>query len=220
MNDSILSAEAKQAIQKYMIRLVSLPGAIIALGAFAAGFFVNDVAKQSAYNDAYKEATTNIVALAQVASNAANDAKSAKERFDVNMSEVQTLQNSAKSIIAENKRLKEDLKSAQLLVESQNIIKQVSDKVLRDSDFSGNIMREVSGRITKLEHVLTLTQEGRNSCEWVNVGYNKSHYHDPDSWCSANSFIRQIDLDGCGSGSNCPIVGRVQCCTILAQAGN
>ena len=63
------------------------------------------------------------------------------------------------------------------------------------------------------EHVTGLRQ-GDDECSWVDIGGNKSHYPEQGEWCPAGSFISRIDLDGCESGGNCPIIGRVRCCEI------
>ena len=74
---------------------------------------------------------------------------------------------------------------------------------------------ELRGRVSGLEAALNSLRNGEGTCTWINVGYNKAHHHDGSPWCPSDSFIAQIDIDGCGSEDNCPIIGRVKCCEIL-----
>ena len=76
-------------------------------------------------------------------------------------------------------------------------------------------MGEVHHQVTVLESSMDSIREGNHECEWVSIGYDKSHGQDMTGWCSEDSFIRQIDIDGCDDGGNCPFIGRVRCCEVL-----
>ena len=48
-------------------------------------------------------------------------------------------------------------------------------------------------------------------CEWVEVGYNKSHAHDTSLWCPTEShFLAQLDLNN----RERPYVFRALCCSV------
>ena len=63
-NDDCLTLQAKEAVRKYMLTLVVLPGTLLAVVSFFLGFFINEVAKQGAYNEAYSQASGVIMATA------------------------------------------------------------------------------------------------------------------------------------------------------------
>jgi len=62
--ESSLTLQEKESIRKYMLDLVVLPGALLTVVSFFLGFFINEVAKQGAYNEAYSQATGVIMATA------------------------------------------------------------------------------------------------------------------------------------------------------------
>ena len=51
-------------------------------------------------------------------------------------------------------------------------------------------------------------------CEWVEVGFNKSHHGDTSLWCASGSVLAQLDLDSIGNEHNSPIVGKALCCRL------
>ena len=52
------------------------------------------------------------------------------------------------------------------------------------------------------------------SCEWRPVGLRMSHQTGLGNWCSAGSYLAQLDLDGGGGNlGDYPIVGQALCCT-------
>lgn len=52
-----------------------------------------------------------------------------------------------------------------------------------------------------------------DTCEWVGVGDQRTHF-DQGAWCPTGTFLRSLDFDSCGSGGDCPIVGRALCCRL------
>ena len=88
----------------------------------------------------------------------------------------------------------------------------------------GGIISVLGGvTVTQFQDGMDDIRQGNGACSWEEVGYDKSHYQDENEWCPAGSFIRKIDLDGCGSETgrserDCPIIGRVQCCEIVPTA--
>jgi hypothetical protein len=56
-----LTREAKEAVRGYMLYLITLPAIGLTIISAAAGFFINKVAFQSGYNEAYKTAVADVV---------------------------------------------------------------------------------------------------------------------------------------------------------------
>ena len=85
-------------------------------------------------------------------------------------------------------------------------------------------LRAAQDGLAKTKAVLEATQDrlrqGDGACEWVDIGKDRSHYPErfPEPWCSAGSFITQIDVNSCsGDDAGCPIIGRVRCCKVLSS---
>jgi hypothetical protein len=84
---------------------------------------------------------------------------------------------------------------------------------------------ELEGRVEVIQKSMADARAGRVACEWRKVGYDKSHGHEPSSWCQEGEFIAQIDLDGLTEENtpsdkdphelNFPIVGSVFCCPVF-----
>ena len=60
-----LTREAKEAIRGYMVYLFTLPAIALTIISAAGGFFINNIAFQSGYNEAYKTAVGDIVTAAK-----------------------------------------------------------------------------------------------------------------------------------------------------------
>ena len=72
-----LTREAKEAIRSYMLSLIALPAFFLTVISAAGGFFLNKIAFQDGYNEAYKTAISDVVTAAKdvgIAKSNANDA--------------------------------------------------------------------------------------------------------------------------------------------------
>ena len=78
MEDTNLSHEARAAIRKYMVHLITLPGSIMLVLSFTGGFFTQQIAHQKAEIEAKKTMGQNIVELN-------TDIRNAKEKIADNM---------------------------------------------------------------------------------------------------------------------------------------
>jgi hypothetical protein len=70
-----LTREAKEAVRGYILYLITLPAIGLTIISAAGGFFINKVAFQSGYNEAYKAAVADVVT-------ASKDVAIAKSRAD------------------------------------------------------------------------------------------------------------------------------------------
>ena len=61
MNEPILTGDAKSAIRRYMLKLIAVPGLIVAVLMFFLGYFIRDIAIQKAELAAQKEINRNLV---------------------------------------------------------------------------------------------------------------------------------------------------------------
>ena len=207
MNEPTLTAEAKEAIRSYMLRLIALPSLLVAIIAFVSGFLVNDVAKQGAFNKAYQDAAQNIYTLTREAADAVSKANQSKEDLEKLVVEVE-------DVVEQSDTLREKLKTVRTLTQqSEQFVTDVSTDIMNRSDFHNTLAGSFGDRVTTLENEIDAF--GKGECSWVSVGYDKSHRHEAGEWCSKGSFIRQIDIDGCGDPGNCPIIRSVQCCKVL-----
>ena len=208
MTENELTLETKEAIRGYLLRLVALPGFLVALVAFALGFFLNEVARQGAFNEAYQDASGHILELGVKASQAVTEAQNNKRVVD-------GLVNEVKRTVEKSKEFEKRLKTADALTLADNLVNEIAGTIVGQQNFSDELKGEFGERVTELETLLDGYRKGRENCSWVKVGYNKAHGHDGSRWCPKGSFINQLDIDSCRNGSNCPIIRRVHCCNVL-----
>ena len=159
-------------------------------------------------NDAYRIATGNIYSLTAQVTKAATEAETSKER-------VQALVDDMEVLVADANDLRKSLKTLDAIKEGEKLVEKVVDGILSQRDFSSEMKGEFGVRVTALENLLNGSSQGSEQCTWEAVGYDKAHGHDNSTWCPTGSFISQIDIDGCGSSGNCPVIGRVRCCKVL-----
>lgn len=127
MKDAELSPEAKLALQRYVFRILAPAGA----GLFILGFILNDVARQNAYNDAYSDASQQIVKLAQEVGAAANDAS--------------RLTLEVKAVAEEASRLQASLKTQAAWVESEGGVGEVVNQLSEREDFISRLALDALG---------------------------------------------------------------------------
>lgn len=208
MGENKLTQEAKDAIRGYMVRLVALPGVVVALAAFALGFFLNEVARQGAFNEAYKDASIHILKLGVKASEAVTKAENSKAL-------VENLVDEVKGTVEKSNELERRLETANALTIADNLVNQVAETIVSQRNFSDDLKGEFGVRLNELETLLDGTRKNEERCSWTNVGYNKSHGHDNNRWCPKGSYISQLDIDSCSKGPDCPVIRSVRCCSVL-----
>ena len=210
MNGEKLTLEAKEAIRNYMIRLVAIPGFLGLALASILGFLINDIAKEVAFNEAYREATDRVMKHTEDVWAAARAADEQKERVEALVKDIEAVSQKADELSAK-------LNSFKAISETEELVHAVATDVVNRSDFGNMLAGEIGDRVQTLESTLGRIAQGSESCSWETVGYDKSHGHNMAPWCPSGTFIRQFDIDGCSSGENCPEIGRVHCCSVLSE---
>ena len=126
MTDKLsLSLESQAMVRKYMLKLVTIPGAVLVLGSFVLGFFVNDLAKGSAYQDAYKSAFTEVIET--VTSTAAEASTS---ELKARMAKENTLR-----MHKDLAKIYEEIRTSELLMSTDKQIDKISKNLLTRKDF-------------------------------------------------------------------------------------
>jgi NADH:ubiquinone oxidoreductase subunit 5 (subunit L)/multisubunit Na+/H+ antiporter MnhA subunit len=78
-DEAELSLEAQKKVRKYIMDLVAVPAVALSIAIFFLGFFTNKVAFGDAYKEAYASASSDILKLAENATESATKAKQANE---------------------------------------------------------------------------------------------------------------------------------------------
>ena len=208
MPEAPLTAEEREAIRSYMLRLITIPGSLAAIVIFGLGFVINDVFFERAENIAYKITTETLYPQAEQVARAVSSAELSEER-------VETLAERYETKLHEAEELEKSLRTSQALRESDELVDNVVKSILSQTNFGAELRGEFGGRVSALEEFLKGSREGKEECSWRPVGYNKAHGHDQSEWCPTGFFISQIDVDSCSDGASCPVIGQVRCCKVF-----
>jgi hypothetical protein len=108
-----LTREAKEAVRGYMLYLITLPVIALTIISAAGGFFINKVAFQSGYNEAYKAAVTDVVMASKevaLAKSHADEAlktmnESVKRATDASNAAMQTSEKASKLLTSNTEQL-------------------------------------------------------------------------------------------------------------------
>lgn len=144
MDKQKLTLEAQAAVRQYMVRLVTLPGVAITIVAFLPGFFVKEVAKQGAYNDAYKVAQASISDLLGEAQKSAINAERMKEVIEQKSQEIKKIHEEANDIRAK-------LKTAEKFQNSENLVAIIADNLSNRIDFQRSVTGNFGNRLSQVE---------------------------------------------------------------------
>ena len=170
-----LSLEEEKLIRSYLIKLIVLPGAILSVLSFAVGFFVQDVARGTAYRDAYSEAIG--VTIANISEAVADVQRHAETAAKVT------------KILEETEKLYDSVMTSKIVTSTEHQIKAVADNLVTRKDFLERVQsvgikecricfRESEGS--------SQCQGARNSCSgWSRPGqigaWSKSFRDDTDN---------------------------------------
>jgi hypothetical protein len=138
MSNGELSPQAKEAIRSYMIKIVTIPGVLLAILGFLIGFFLNDVAKASAYNKAYEKASQLILNLTKETSTAALESQKIQKDAEQVLKKLEDLKTDAE-------RLKAKLLTAKAFQRSEGMVKEIVNTLLARDDFKHLITETVGG---------------------------------------------------------------------------
>ena len=182
-----LSLQDKEAVRKYMISLVTLPGIVISIIMFFLGFFVNEVAKRTAYDKAYQEVTPRVIDLAATAAQANTDAARA-------LSESLELQREASAI-------RDSLRTVAAFQSSEEHISKIVDSLVKRTDFQESIVSKVDERLQNLQERVNKAHSRLSGLSLKVIQTDKS----PEFGCKGEHKIEE-DLwvmYGCKDGTGC-----------------
>jgi len=147
MKEPELTLEAKSAIIKYMITIVALPMFLFSALSFIIGFLVKDVAQSRAYNDAYREAASDIRKLTDSLYETKSDVKftkeetdKAKNRIEKADKEIRTIRNQILSYEKEAEKIRNTLKTAKSFQQSESIVTSLTEALITRDDFIEKII--------------------------------------------------------------------------------
>ena len=203
-----LSIDAKRELRAYILRSVALPGSITGVVLFVLGFLVHNFLDVRAENTGYEVATGNLYSRAAEVAEAVVRAQNNEKRVDELLTKVEMAVRRADLLV-------EKIESIDAFQNSEDLVEEVAANILGRADITATLSAELDARVSAVEAVVRNAAEGVEHCEWVSVGYNKSHAHDTARWCPVGSFLSQLDMNSGRNGSNYPIVGRALCCQSL-----
>lgn len=137
-----LTLEAEQLIRKFMIRWVSLPAICLAAISFALGFFIEKVALQTASNQAFQSAQSEVMKLVEQVMDAKHKADAAASAIQTSSKEITKTEDKAKKFADELSSLKSKLDSTVAFHSSDPQIKQIADVLARDPRIT-NVLTEL-----------------------------------------------------------------------------
>jgi hypothetical protein len=213
LSEQKLTLEAQAAIRQYLAKLLIPTGVTVAIGAFVLGFFVNDVARKDAFNNAYIEASQMIQNLTKESSISVTEARVLKEQAE-------KTENKISEILKDIESTRQKLKTAEAFQKSEELVSELALRLASSSDFKrqalddfGVLIDNLESRITKAEIKVSPLGEKWSKCEWVEVGYDKTHGADDSNWCPSGAYISKLDFDSNSDGVHSPYVGRASCCS-------
>ncbi|MDY6991936.1 MAG: hypothetical protein SVR94_04930 [Pseudomonadota bacterium] len=189
-----LTPEAKIAILAYMIKVVTLPGFLLAVISFSAGFFINDIAKTKAYQEANEENFDRIHNIIE---------KAVEANIKVNNQLEET-----EKLVEKTNNLKQQVESIKEIKTMGNIQENLVAALKQQINFEEVVIQQVNQAFSALSW---------HQCQWKTVGFDKSHHNDTSDWCPQGHFITQLDLDGGEKGGSYPIVHRALCCQFKVE---
>ena len=158
---SDLSAETKEHLRKYVISLVLLPTGAMTIVGFIFGFFVNEVARGTAYTEAYREAQTAIMEMAAQASTSKSEAFAAAQEAKQTVNNVKLAQREAERASDTVKDIKleaeEYLKHLETVIAiKQGLATKVAQSLLENPEILTNkVTGEYGARLNAVETSLS-----------------------------------------------------------------
>ena len=137
-----LTEEAKGLIRKYVITLVAIPGAVLSIVAFAMGYMINDIAKQNAYHDAYRDASGRILSISERATRALADAEHQQQEIEQIREQLSIISSEATELQGKIRRTEEIVEAFK---NAEHLVVSVKDLLLGDENFLDRIRRSYIG---------------------------------------------------------------------------
>ena len=161
MNEAILTQEAKDAIRKYMLRLVILPGVFSAILMFMFGYLVKNVAETSAYNDTYRESaafiskfTEEVLTIKSQAERAKDVIESTSKDARISADKIQRLKDDMEVLRSEIQLIMDSVSSARVFQGTEMFVAAITDNLAKRKDFIENLVREKDESFANLETIV------------------------------------------------------------------
>jgi hypothetical protein len=179
-----LTLRGEKAIRTYVLRLCAIPSAILSGGLFILGFMMNEVARGSAYNDAYKDAQDQILAFASRAIEAAQSAKSSADQIDATKGAALAAKVEADAVIASLRTAGE---TASAVASGQEVTDGVANALLKNDVF----LKTVKLRLTNDQPL-----------EMVGYGDGVHAWQPKSANCPEGAYVVGIRVDHGGTCGN------------------
>lgn len=184
MPEPELTAEAKEAIRSYVVKLLVLPATASAVLAFFLGYFIKDVATQTAYTDAYKQASLQILSLSGDAQAAKHNALEATRAAQEGKDEVIKANTAAQAASLEAQTIRNSLRTLQSLQQSENMVAGVAQDLLARADFKKSLIDSVVTDLKTIDE--KISQVGRTLA---------TNYVRLDQFYYVTSIVSGLNLD-------------------------
>lgn len=134
-----LTEDAKIAIRHYMFKMVLPSGLVLGIVASLVTFFVQDIAREQARNEVYKEANVQTLKYLEKTIEAKEQANTATERIKIAFDEISKLKNKAKAAEKEIDSYLEKSKNSASLASSETALESIANKIGGSEDFLNKI---------------------------------------------------------------------------------
>ena len=145
MSKPKLTDEAKMLIDKFLIRRFLIIGTAFSIFSFLLGFFIKDIAKAEAYNEAYSNASQMIIKITNDASQSANKMKELEVQFNKLTAE-------SEKVLKEATDLKDKVKTTLVIQQSSEIVSAVTNNLANNVQFQNSVIGNTSFRLNQLEN--------------------------------------------------------------------
>ena len=134
-----LTQGAKSAIRQYMFKMVLPSGVALGIVASLITFFVQDIAREQAKNEVYKEANAQILRYLEKTIEAKEQANTASQRIKVAFDEISKLNSKAKAAEREIDSYLEKSKNSASLASSESTLDKIAEKLGTSQDFLNKV---------------------------------------------------------------------------------
>ncbi|MCY4003834.1 MAG: hypothetical protein OXF33_09045 [Rhodospirillales bacterium] len=143
MSNDQLDPRAELLIRNYMVRAVAIPGVIISLLAFLIGFFVNKLATQEAYNDAYETANQEVFDLIGEVHRYRSSAEEAATLSLEARRKAQNAQLEMQQFLTKARDSADQISTLQTILATNDLVKDVSQNIVNRDDFKRTIRSQI-----------------------------------------------------------------------------
>ena len=127
-----LTLEAEKLIRRFMVKWVSLPAIFLAVMSFALGFFIEKVAFQTASNQAFQSAQSEVMKLVEQVMDAKHKADAAAGAIQSSSKEISKTEDKSKKFAEEFSSLQSKFESTVAFQTSDVQIKRIAEVLASD----------------------------------------------------------------------------------------